>query len=48
MTTQPATDTAIPTVKEFYLGVAANDADGGGRKSFRDVKSYRRRKRWLA
>ncbi len=35
-------------VKEFYLGVAANDADGGGRKSFRDVKSYRRRKRWLA
>ncbi|CAP62902.1 putative branched-chain amino acid transport system permease, ATP_binding component [Cupriavidus taiwanensis LMG 19424] len=35
-------------VKEFYLGVAANDADGAGRKSFRDVKSYRRRKRWLA
>lgn len=33
-------------VKEFYLGVAAND--GGERKSFRDVKSYRRRKRWLA
>ena len=30
-------------VKEFYLG-----AGGGGRKSFRDVKSYKRRKRWLA
>ncbi|MGE0660193.1 MAG: ABC transporter ATP-binding protein [Reyranellaceae bacterium] len=29
-------------VKEFYLGVA-----GDGRKSFRDVKHYRRRKRWL-
>ncbi len=29
-------------VKEFYLGVAQD-----GRKSFRDVKSYRRRKRWL-
>ena len=30
-------------VKEFYLGVG-----GGERKSFRDVKSYKRRKRWLA
>jgi branched-chain amino acid transport system ATP-binding protein len=30
-------------VKEFYLGVS--DA---GRKSFRDVRSYRRRKRWLS
>jgi branched-chain amino acid transport system ATP-binding protein len=30
-------------VKEFYLGVG-----GSGRKSFRDVKSYKRRKRWLA
>jgi branched-chain amino acid transport system ATP-binding protein len=29
-------------VKEFYLGFAS-----GGRQSFRDVKSYRRRKRWL-
>ncbi|MFT3800193.1 MAG: ABC transporter ATP-binding protein [Burkholderiaceae bacterium] len=29
-------------VKEFYLGVAKE-----GRRSFRDVKSYRRRKRWL-
>lgn len=33
-------------VKEFYLGVAANDQ--GERKSFKDVKSYRRRKRWLS
>ena len=33
-------------VKEFYLGVAANDEDA--RKSFKDVKSYRRRKRWLS
>lgn len=30
-------------VKEFYLGVAA-----AGRKSFREVKHYKRRKRWLA
>jgi branched-chain amino acid transport system ATP-binding protein len=30
-------------VKEFYLGVG-----GGDRKSFRDFKSYKRRKRWLA
>ena len=30
-------------VKEFYLGVAA-----AGRKSFKDVKHYKRRKRWLA
>lgn len=30
-------------VKEFYLGLG-----GEGRKSFREVKHYRRRKRWLA
>ena len=30
-------------VKEFYLGISS-----AGRKSFRDVKHYRRRKRWLA
>jgi branched-chain amino acid transport system ATP-binding protein len=30
-------------VKEFYLGLSK-----AGRKSFRDVKHYRRRKRWLA
>ncbi|GAA5175330.1 ABC transporter ATP-binding protein [Niveibacterium umoris] len=29
-------------VKEFYLGLSST-----GRKSFRDVKHYRRRKRWL-
>ena len=30
-------------VKEFYLGLS-----GEGRKSYRDVKHYKRRKRWLA
>ena len=30
-------------VKEFYLGISS-----GARKSFREVKHYRRRKRWLA
>jgi branched-chain amino acid transport system ATP-binding protein len=30
-------------VKEFYLGMGS-----GERKSFKDVKSYKRRKRWLA
>jgi branched-chain amino acid transport system ATP-binding protein len=30
-------------VKEFYLGLSTS-----GRRSFRDVKHYRRRKRWLA
>jgi branched-chain amino acid transport system ATP-binding protein len=29
-------------VKEFYLGFSS-----GGRRNFRDVKSYRRRKRWM-
>jgi branched-chain amino acid transport system ATP-binding protein len=29
-------------VKEFYLGLSSS-----GRKSFRDIKSYKRRKRWL-
>ena len=32
-----------PDIKEFYLGMAAS----GAAKSYRDVKSYRRRKRWL-
>lgn len=32
-----------PDVAEFYLGMSDK-----GRKSFRDVRSYRRRKRWLA
>jgi branched-chain amino acid transport system ATP-binding protein len=30
-------------VKEFYLGIAE-----GSKRSFREVKSYKRRKRWLA
>jgi branched-chain amino acid transport system ATP-binding protein len=30
-------------VKEFYLGLSSQ-----GRKSFREIKHYRRRKRWLA
>ncbi|HOS98749.1 MAG TPA: ABC transporter ATP-binding protein [Deltaproteobacteria bacterium] len=32
-----------PDVKEFYLGVSA----GGLARSYKDVKSYKRRKRWL-
>ena len=32
-----------PDVKEFYLGMSEQ-----GRKSYRDVRSYRRRKRWLS
>ncbi len=31
-------------IKEFYLGLSS----GGARKNYRDVKHYRRRKRWLA
>ena len=31
-------------VKEFYMGFSAV----GSRKSYREVKHYRRRKRWLA
>ncbi len=39
-----ATDLAAnEDVKEFYLGMSS-----AGRKSFRDMKFYRRRKRWLA
>ncbi|MDN6638607.1 MAG: ABC transporter ATP-binding protein, partial [Yaniella sp.] len=33
-----------PDVKEFYLGVSTS---GEGKKSYRDVKHYKRRKRWL-
>ncbi len=33
-----------PDIKEFYLGLT----DLGTRKSFRDVKHYKRRKRWLS
>ena len=32
-----------PDVKEFYLGVGGES----GTRSYRDVKHYRRRKRWL-
>ncbi len=32
-------------IKEFYLGL---HSDGGEKKSFRDVKHYRRRKRWAS
>ncbi len=32
-----------PDVKEFYMGITKT----GGRKSFKDVKSYKRRKRWM-
>ncbi len=31
-----------PDVKEFYMGVTE-----GGRKSFKSIKSYKRRKRWM-
>ena len=42
---KPATQLlADEDVREFYLGIHA----GGARKSFRDVKHYRRRKRWLS
>ena len=32
-----------PDVKEFYMGLTRR----GGRKSFKEVKSYKRRKRWM-
>jgi branched-chain amino acid transport system ATP-binding protein len=32
-----------PDVKEFYMGITK----GGSRKSFKNVKSYKRRKRWM-
>ncbi len=32
-----------PDVREFYLGMG-----GGGRKNYRDVKRYTRKKRWLS
>ena len=31
-------------IKEFYLGLT----EVGARKSYRDVKHYKRRKRWLS
>ncbi len=33
-----------PDIQEFYLGLSV----AGGRKSYRDVKHYKRRKRWLS
>ena len=35
-------------VKEFYLGLHTGQSDAGATKSFRDVKHYKRRKRWLS
>ena len=35
---------ADPDVQEFYLGVGSE----GGSRSFRDLKHYKRRKRWLS
>jgi branched-chain amino acid transport system ATP-binding protein len=32
-----------PDVKEFYLGLT----EAGERRSYRDIKHYKRRKRWL-
>jgi len=32
-----------PDVKEFYLGLS----EVGKKKSYKDVKHYKRRKRWL-
>jgi branched-chain amino acid transport system ATP-binding protein len=40
----PAAELASnPDVQEFYLGLS----EGGTRKSYREVKHYKRRKRWL-
>jgi branched-chain amino acid transport system ATP-binding protein len=40
----PAAELASnPDVQEFYLGLS----EGGARKSYREVKHYKRRKRWL-
>jgi branched-chain amino acid transport system ATP-binding protein len=39
----PAKLSANEDVQEFYLGIS-----GSGRKSMRDVKHYKRRKRWLS
>ena len=32
-----------PDVKEFYMGLT----ESGSRKSFKNIKSYKRRKRWM-
>jgi len=41
---EPQALAANEDVKEFYLGLT----DVGARKSYRDVKHYKRRKRWLS
>ncbi len=41
----PAAIAADRDVREFYLGLAS---EGAAHKSFRDVKHYKRRKRWLS
>ncbi len=41
---EPDVLTANEDVKEFYLGLT----EVGSRKSYRDVKHYKRRKRWLS
>jgi len=41
---EPAMLMANADVKEFYLGLT----EMGSRRSYRDVKHYRRRKRWLS
>jgi len=43
MDDDPGTLLRDEDVQEFYLGLRA-----GERKSFRDVKHYKRRKRWLS
>ena len=40
---EPAVLAENADVREFYLGLT----DVGGKKSYRDVKHYKRRKRWL-
>ncbi len=35
-------------VKEFYLGLHQGDDEDSGRKSFKDVKHYKRRKKWAS
>jgi branched-chain amino acid transport system ATP-binding protein len=35
---------ADPDVREFYLGIGG----AGGARSYRDLKHYKRRKRWLS
>jgi branched-chain amino acid transport system ATP-binding protein len=35
-------------IREFYLGLSATTGEAGDRRSYREVKHYRRRKRWLS